>query len=311
LAGKYSTQEGASSASTCQTCGAGNPLGTQGASSWSECVSTSTETNASCSADEMAKFHECVAEYLETDNCEALKTGAECAPTCWCSDDHKNDLQIATKLMNGCSDVICGSLIGEVDWLFVGFSIFFEVWTWLYIVCKAGGIAEVGRCAGCGVACSYVPCALIASVGCSVGKLYPVKYYCVSRACAKLVHNAVMTLVAFPFDLGEAFAVKEIEVRGKHSGFGVIWKTLKLLGIQVRGKYSGIGVILKSLNILGTLVYLIYDTVRYPPPGPGSMALVILGFVCECLLIVIEVVTVCQAARRPHKEPEPMAVGWA
>ena len=111
----------------------------EGASSWWSCIS-STVNNGSCSSDEMSKFDECVADYENLPNsgsdvdCEHLILRAECAPQCWCTSEHKADLEAAMKMIEKCSGVVCGFSIMPIDWVFVAFCILFDVWTWKFLI---------------------------------------------------------------------------------------------------------------------------------------------------------------------------------
>jgi hypothetical protein len=244
------------------------------------CMS-SNEPTAFCSADEVAKSNDCIAEYSEKDECNLLKTGAECAPLCWCTNDHQTRLQEVMNMIPGCSDVECGDLISTWDWVFVGYAIFSEFLVWLSIFRNAQEDEMDNSLASLGLSCTRCPIALIAGVGCSLGKLYPIRYFCTSLLCSKLVHNAIMTLVAFPFDLVETYALMAIEVKEGDTRIG--------LGFKIS-------------NILASLAYLLYDTARTPFPGPGSVVLVVIACLCDCFLLSVEVITVCKISGKISPE---------
>ena len=102
------------------------------------------------------------------------------------------------KMIDGCSDVRCGFFVTTTDGLFVGFTIFLDLCTWLYLFVRELDWAEHRRLPH---PIMFTMLAVISSVGCNVGKLYPARYSCRSLACAKVSHNAIMTLLNFPFDV--------------------------------------------------------------------------------------------------------------
>lgn len=204
----------------------------------------------------------------------ALILRAECAPQCWCTSGHEITLQTSMKMINGCSGVRCGSGITAVDWFFVIVCILFDVWTLFSIGC--------------------LPCHLIASIGCSVGKLFPPRglFSCPSLACAKVAHNALMTLVSFPFDVTVECTLIEIEVKQCQSE-----------------EHSSTGLITKFINILGNFEYLLYDVTIYSPAIPlGFLGFfVFMAALGEFILIVMEFQTFYKVNRKVYPEKTQQA----
>jgi hypothetical protein len=104
-----------------------------------------------------------------------------------------------------------------VDILWTVFALVCEVWVAGSILCAYNGDDFGG--AVCGVCFILFP----VSAGCTLGKLFPPSngyIGCSSLQCEKAVHNAVMTLECFPFDLIEtcSFHVKAKEEPAPESG---------------------------------------------------------------------------------------------
>ena len=205
----------------------GNYAGTQGASTWGACISSSVnETAGSCSSGEMSKFEKCVSDLPGTSNpCMMLTVRAECAPQCWCTREHKTDLETVLKMIDGthsdgCSGVVCGFSISAIDWVFVIYCIVFDVLTWqfLWSLQRDRGCCDVLlQCRGRSFTVYML--GLISSVGCYVGKLYPTMYFCKTSTCAKVTHNAILKLLNVPFDIVATVTLGRIEAREEHSYF--------------------------------------------------------------------------------------------
>ena len=123
-----------------------------------------------------------------------------------------------------------------------------------------------------------VCCTFLASVGFSIGKLFPPHpgYFCESLDCSKVVHNATMTLACFLFDLYDTYALHRKAKDQPESRFA-----LKC----------------KMLNIAVSLAYVIYDAVNEKAPGPGSLTMVVLACLFEVFLLALESLTLLMTWR--------------
>jgi hypothetical protein len=125
-------------------------------------------------------------------------------------------------------------------------------------------------------------------IGCTMGKLFPpsLQYIgCSSSQCQKVVHNAILTLVCFPFDLVEAYCLLE-----------------KVYESPLPTRRTAC---FKVVQIIGGLGYLIYDARRENTPGPGSTVLVVMACLSEALLLVWEFHTL----RKNYKTRECHSTG--
>ncbi len=113
-------------------------------------------------------------------------------------------------------------------------------------------------------------CSFPVSVGTSIGKLFPPStgYMCSSARCVKVAHNAVMTLVCFPFDLVDARNLKK-----------KAWESPAPTRLNLCAKIT---------QVVLSLAYLLYDTVRQDVPGPGTTALVVVACLSDLLLLGCE-----------------------
>lgn len=116
---------------------------------------------------------------------------------------------------------------------------------------------------------------LFAAIGFTVGKLYPAQYFCDSLDCNKVVHNAVMTLCLFVFDLADSVMLHMKQTDSKNEGTYVSQK----------------GLVCKILNIIVSLAYVVYDACAQDAPGTGSTVLVVLACLSEAFLLMIEFYT--------------------
>jgi hypothetical protein len=117
-----------------------------------------------------------------------------------------------------------------------------------------------------------------ASVGTSIGKLYPSStgyIGCSSARCVKVAHNAVMTLVCFPFDL--------VDARNLHK---------KALDDPAP---TPLDLCAKITQVVLSLGYLLYDTISQNAPGPGTTALVVVACLSDLLVLGCEIYTLCRA----------------
>ena len=109
------------------------------------------------------------------------------------------------------------------------------------------------------------------SVGTSIGKLYPPStgyIGCSSARCVKVAHNAVMTLVCFPFDL--------VDARNLHK---------KALDDPVPTRPN---LCAKITQVVLNLGYLLYDTISQNAPGPGTTVLVVVACLSDLLVLGCE-----------------------
>lgn len=94
----------------------------------------------------------------------------------------------------------------------------------------------------------------VASVGCSVGKLFPPdNYFCSNDRCVKVVHNAVMTFVYYPFDSRNAYML--------------------FLKAMIDPMPSRVELCFKIVQVFASIGYLMYDTFKAAKPllqGPGA-----------------------------------------
>jgi hypothetical protein len=166
-----------------------------------------------------------------------------------------------------------------VDILWTVFALVCEVWVAGSILCAYNGDDFGG--AVCGVCFILFP----VSAGCTLGKLFPPSngyIGCSSLQCEKAVHNAVMTLVSFPFDFTEAIALHIDAKRGV--GLGRLSTCVKLLAV------------------MASLGYLIYDTLLQDKTTPLSLAMVVVASVFDLCLICFECITLCAV---PNQEYHP------
>ena len=100
-----------------------------------------------------------------------------------------------------------------------------------------------------------------------------------------MVHNAVMTLCLFVFDLGDSVFIYTRQTGEKT-------------------KFSQIGLVCKMLSILFSLAYVIYDASTQDAPGTGSLVLVVLACVGEVFLLVLECGITTMSLKARIKETE-------
>jgi hypothetical protein len=129
------------------------------------------------------------------------------------------------------------------------------------------------------------------SAGTSIGKLFPPwRAYidCSSARCVKVTHNAVMTLVCFPFDL--------LDARNLHRK------------AEDDPAPTRLNVCAKITQVVLSLAYLLYDTVRQDAPGPGTTALVVVACLSDLLLLGCESYTLYTTIHRPDTSQTMTAV---
>jgi hypothetical protein len=125
---------------------------------------------------------------------------------------------------------------------------------------------------------------LLADVGFSVGKLFPLAYSCEDPACAKITHNCVMTLSCWVFAALECAMLHQMVLNLREDG----------------GKSRAAAV--KLLELALCLAYVLYDLAPLAHSwsnadtfGVSTIVLIVLTCLAEVLLMAFEVYTICQA----------------
>jgi hypothetical protein len=138
----------------------------------------------------------------------------------------------------------------------------------------------------------FMVCSMLSfpvSVGTSIGKLYPPStgyIGCSSVRCVKVVHNAVMTLVCFPFDLTDA-----VNLHRKAQADPV--RTRPYLCAKITQVVLSSG-------------YLLYDTFRQNAPGPGTTGLVVVACLSDLLLLGCESYALYTTGKQRREDPETL-----
>jgi len=107
----------------------------------------------------------------------------------------------------------------------------------------------------------------------------------------KVAHNAVMTLVCFPFDLADA--------RNLHK---------KAVAHPVPTRLN---LCAKIIQVVLSFAYLLYDTISQNAPGPGTTVLVVVACLSELLLLGCESYTLYTTIDWTTINREPVTRGEA
>ncbi len=118
----------------------------------------------------------------------------------------------------------------------------------------------------------------------TIAKLFPPQYKCETRACSQLVHNAVMTLCCFLFDLW--VAINAYKIRKDQNLINSYSPTDRLpskVWIWIK-KLSKVG------NLLSSAAWICYDVVVgvSSAPGKSTMALGILTGAASFIFLIAD-----------------------
>ncbi len=160
------------------------------------------------------------------------------------------------------------------DWVFVGLSIVMEMCGSVIIACKKEGGAGKGICPG---SCCMI-LLLIVDVGFSVGKIFPP--FTQSRGswfincqpdddwtCQKVTHICSMSMASWWFAVWEWWGLCDV---------------YKDIGASVSSTIP------KLIQYVVSLVFIIYEAVRYPAQNTSTQAIIVLASLAEISLVFLE-----------------------
>ncbi len=124
----------------------------------------------------------------------------------------------------------------------------------------------------------------------AVGKLFPPKplgYFCSTDRCSKVVHNAVMTLASFPFDLWEVVmlddAAKKAPIPSRRMLFCKLFQTMI------------------------PFLYLMWDSARESEKGGGSITLVVFSALSCVVVFGFQLKTLYKTYLKALSDPDNSA----